>query len=203
MTIYGHYLNIYKTPLNSTVEAVFFVICKAIIFNQHPAFSAFSHHFALGNIIFGLFGAPRGPIFQISRASGLPESLFLEILRLRDSPDGSFSPKTTRRGIPKHCFSEFQPFGMPRSPTFPVFRSSLVSETLFLAIFDEKTRATGCFLRFSHFAHERRMIFSIFWLSPAGESQFSLLFRFPSQGKTVFCCFLVFPHKEKLIFAEF
>ena len=131
MTIYGHYLNIYKTPLNSTVEAVFFVICKAIIFNQHPAFSAFSHHFALGNIIFGLFGAPRGPFFQFCRASGLP--------------DGSFSPKTTRRGIPKHCFSEFQPFGMSRSPTFPVFRSSLASETPFLAIFDEKTRATGSF----------------------------------------------------------
>ena len=131
MTIYGHYLNIYKTPLNSTVEAVFFVICKAIIFNQHPAFSAFNQHFALGNILFGLFGASRGPFFQIFRASGLP--------------DGSFSPKTTRRGIPKHCFSEFQPFGMPRSPTFPVFRSSLASETPFLAIFDEKTRATGSF----------------------------------------------------------
>ena len=100
MTIYGHYLNIYKTPLNSTVEAVFFVICKAIIFNQHPAFSAFSQHFALGNITFALFGAPRGPVFQISRASGLPESLFLEILRLRDPP--------------KACFPNFSSFGTPR-----------------------------------------------------------------------------------------
>ena len=122
MTIYGHYLNIYKTPLNSTVEAVFFVICKAIIFNQHPAFSAFNQHFALGNILFGLFGASRGPFFQIFRASGLP--------------DGSFSPKTTRRGIPKHCFSEFQPFGMPRSPIFPVFRDSQCRDETMIPFFN-------------------------------------------------------------------
>ena len=56
------------------------------------------------------------------RISGLPESLFFKILRLRDSPkacfqifrasgypNGSFFMKTTRRDIPKHCFSEFQP----------------------------------------------------------------------------------------------
>ena len=50
---------------------------------------------------FSSFGTPRKRIFQIFRASG--------------PPDGSFSQKTTRRGIPKHCFSEFLPFGMPRS----------------------------------------------------------------------------------------
>ena len=70
------------------------------------------------------------------RISGLPESLFFKILRLRGipkvcfsrfrsfgtprklifqdfeasgHPNGSFFKKTTRRGSPKHCFSEFQP----------------------------------------------------------------------------------------------
>ena len=175
MTIYGHYLNIYKTPLNSTVEAVFFVICKAIIFNQHPAFSAFSQHFALGNIIFGLFGAPRGPIFQISRASGLPESLFLEILRLRDSPTVHFLQK--------------QLVGASRNIVFPNFNLSGCPEAPLSPFFARRSRAKNDFQHFLAF--------------PRGESQFSLLFRFPSQGKTVFCCFLVFPHKGKPIFAEF
>ena len=70
------------------------------------------------------------------RISGLPESLFFKIFRLRGipkayfsrfrgfgasrklvfqdfeasgHPNGSFFKKTTRRGSPKHCFSEFQP----------------------------------------------------------------------------------------------
>ena len=97
---------------------------------------------------FSSFGTPRKLVFQNFEASGLP--------------DGSFSQKTTRRGIPKHCFSDFLPFGMPRSTIFPVFRSSLASETLFLAIFDEKLRATGCFPRFLLVACKRNAVFGNF-----------------------------------------
>ena len=131
MTIYGHYLNIYETPLNSTVEAVFFVICKAIIFNQHPAFSAFSHHFALGNILFGFFGASRGPFFQIFRASGLPESLFLEILKLRDSPTVHFLQK--------------QLVGASRNIVFPNFNLSGCPEALLFPFFARRLQAKRCF----------------------------------------------------------
>ena len=179
MTIYGHYLNIYKTPLNSTVEAVFFVICKAIIFNQHPAFSAFNQHFALGNILFGLFGASRGPFFQIFRASGLP--------------DGSFSPKTTRRGIPKHCFSEFQPFGMPRSSTFPVFLLvacernavfrifciSLTSDRPFSPFFARRSRATNDFQHFQSFPRGGKSVLAVISFSIMRESRFMMIFCFP------------------------
>ena len=162
MTIYGHYLNIYKTPLNSTVEAVFFVICKAIIFNQHPAFSAFSQHFALGNITFGLFGAPRGPVFQIFRASGLPESLFSGILRLRDSPTVHFHKKQLVGASRNLVFPNFYLSGCPEAQFFPVFRPSLASEMLFLAVFDEKTQATGCFSHFSLIARKQNAVFGNF-----------------------------------------
>ena len=58
--------------------------------------------------IFSSFGTPRKLVFQIFRASG--------------PPDGSFSQKTTRRGIPKPYFSEFLSFGIPRSAIFSIFR---------------------------------------------------------------------------------
>ena len=119
---------------------------------------------------FSSFGTPRKRIFQIFRASG--------------PPDGSFSQKTTRRGIPKHYFSEFLSFGMPRSVIFPIFRSSLISENavfdnflrkitsdgLFSAFFAHRLQAKRCFWHFSMKNYERRMIFSIFSLSSAGES---------------------------------
>ena len=165
MTIYGHYLNIYKTPLNSTVEAVFFVICKAIIFNQHPAFSAFSQHFALGNILFGLFGASRGPVFQIFRASGPPESLFFEILRLRDPPTVHFLQKQVVGASRNIVFPNFNLSGCPEAPLSPFFCSSLVSETLFLAFSAFRSRATGHFQRFSLVACKRNAVFRIFCIS--------------------------------------
>ena len=77
-----------------------------------------------------------------------------------------------------------------RRAVFLVFHSSLTSETLFLAISDEKTQATSCFLRFPHFVHERRMIFGVFSLSPAEEGHSSR-------------CYFVFPHEGNLIFAGF
>ena len=65
---------------------------------------------------FSSFGTPRKLVFQIFRASG--------------PPDGSFSQKTTRRGIPKPYFSEFQRFGVPRNAIFLIFRLPLLREAL-------------------------------------------------------------------------
>ena len=103
-----------------------------------------------------------------------------------------------------------------RRAVFGGFRSSLASETLFLAIFDEKTQATGCFQRFSlvarkrnavlaifeektratgyfshflHFAHERRMIFSFFLLSSVDDECF-----FPEKSIIYSCILYYFPH---------
>ncbi|WP_315563441.1 hypothetical protein, partial [Segatella oris] len=53
-----------------------------------------------------------------------------------------------------------------------VFRSSLASETLFLAIFDEKTRATDCFRRFLLVACKRNAVFGVFCISLMSDSSF-------------------------------
>ena len=53
-----------------------------------------------------------------------------------------------------------------------VFRSSLASETLFLVIFDEKTRATSCFQRFSLVACKRNAVFCVFCISLMSDSSF-------------------------------
>ena len=124
---------------------------------------------------FSSFGTPRKPVFQNFEASG--------------PPDGSFSQKTIRRGIPKPYFSEFLPFGMPRSVIFPIFRSSLISETLFLAIFDEKPRATGCFL--------------VFRSSEGADGQFFLFFIYPRARLTVFFAFFYYPRPRTVSFSSF
>ena len=54
------------------------------------------------------------------RISGLPESLFFKILRLR--------------GIPKAYFSRFQGYGTPRKLVFQDFKASGLPETLFSRI---------------------------------------------------------------------
>lgn len=141
MTIYGHYLNIYKTPLNSTVEAVFFVICKAIIFNQHPAFSAFNQHFALGNILFGLFGASRGPFFQIFRAFPVfllvacERNAVFRIFCISLTSDRPFSPFFARRSRATNDFQHFQSFPRGGKSVLAVISFSLMRESRFLLIF--------------------------------------------------------------------
>ena len=162
MTIYGHYLNIYKTPLNSTVEAVFFVICKAIIFNQHPVFSAFSQHFALGNITFALFGAPRGPVFQISRASGLPESLLSKFFELR-------APR-------KLAFQIFRASGLPESLFFEILRLRPPPESLFLEILRLRDSPTVHFLQKQLVGASRNIVFPNFNLSGCPEAPLSPFF---------------------------
>ena len=54
------------------------------------------------------------------RISGLPESLFFKISRLR--------------GIPKACFSDFSSFGTPRKLVFQDFEASGHPESLFFKI---------------------------------------------------------------------
>ena len=49
-----------------------------------------------------------------------------------------------------------------RRAVFVIFRPSLANETLFLAIFDEKTQATGSFHRFSLVACKRNAVFGNF-----------------------------------------
>ena len=69
---------------------------------------------------------PRKLVFQNFDASGLPESVFFKFFELRDSPTVHFHKKQLV-GHLETLFSEFQPFGMPRSTIFPFFHSSPVS----------------------------------------------------------------------------
>ena len=127
---------------------------------------------------FPSFGTLRKLVFQIFRASGPPESLFLEILRLR--------------GIPKHCFSEFQPFGMPRSSTFPVFLLvacernavfrifciSLTSDRPFSPFFARRSRATNDFQHFQPFPRGGKAVLAVISFSLMRESRFFADFLF-------------------------
>ena len=79
---------------------------------QHPVFSLFRLHFALRNVIFGLFRAPRGFAFQIFRASG---------------PRWFIFTKNNSSGIPKPYFLNFNLSGCPEAQFFPFFHSSPVS----------------------------------------------------------------------------
>ena len=166
----------------------FFRVFRASSADDERFFLRFLHFVGRRQVVFIVFmfrGTPRIRFSDFS-SFGTPRKLVFQNIEASGLPDGSFSQKTTRRGIPKHCFSEFLPFGMPRSTIFPIFRSSLASETLFLAIFDEKLRATGCFS--SHFArrlqakrcfwqfsmkkHERRTVFYVFRVSSTDDEHF-------------------------------
>ena len=68
------------------------------------------------------------------RISGLPESLFFKILRLRDSP--------------KACFSRFQGFGTPRKLIFQDFEASGLPESLFFRFFEFRDSPKAYFSRF-------------------------------------------------------
>ena len=118
---------------------------------QHLAFSLFRLHFTLRNVLFGLFGAPRRLAFQIFRASGLPESLFSEFLRLRDSPTVHFHKK--------------QLVGASRNLIFLNFYLSGCPEAHFSAFSAHCLQAKCCFWQFSMKNHERRAIFGVFCIS--------------------------------------
>ena len=104
-------------------------------------------------------------------------------------------------------FLQFLRFAHERRTVFGVFCLSLASETLFLAIFEEKPQATACFLRFSLVACKRNVIFGVFCISLTSDERFSAFFvfprgwemqsaaffGFPKFGKGDFRCFSVFP----------
>ena len=90
-----------------------------------------------------------------------------------------FSVFFARRLQAKRCFLRFLHFAYERNAVFNVFRSSLTSETLFLAISAFRSRATNDFLHF--------------WLSKGWEMQPVAFFDFPKFGKVIFRCFSVFP----------
>ena len=68
------------------------------------------------------------------RISGLPESLFFKISRLRDSP--------------KACFSDFSSFGTPRKLIFRDFEASGHPESLFFKILRLRDSPKACFSDF-------------------------------------------------------
>ena len=68
-------------------------------------------------------------------------------------------------------------FAYKRNAVFPVFYSSLTSETLFFAFFAFRLRATGSFHRFLLFAYKRNVVFRVFCISLASDEQF-----FPFSG---------------------
>ena len=79
------------------------------------------------------------------RISGLPESLFFKILRLRDSP--------------KACFSRFRSFGTSRKLIFQDFEASGLPESLFSKILRLRDSPKACFPRFRGFGTSQRLIF--------------------------------------------
>ena len=89
------------------------------------------------------------------------------------SPFSWFHPRMTSD------FRRFLRFAYERNAVFSVFRSSLASETLFLAISAFRSRATNDFLHF--------------WLSKGWKMQPVAFFDFPKFGMADFRCFSVFP----------
>ena len=159
---------------------------------------------------FSSFGTPRKRIFQIFRVSGHPESLFSGILRLRDSPtvhfhkkqlvgasrnivflnfylsgcpEAQFSSFFARRLQVKCCFRQFLMKKHERRAVFVIFRPSLASKTLFLAIFDEKK-------------HERRTVFYVFHVSSADDEHFRQFLHFVGRRQAFFAVLYKFPVGE-------
>ena len=104
-------------------------------------------------------------IFAVFLVSSMDDECFL--------PFSWFHPRMTS------VFLRFLRFAYERNAVFNVFRSSLTSETLFLATSAFRSRATNDFLQF--------------WLSKGWEMQSAAFFGFPKFGKGDFHCFSVFP----------
>ena len=85
------------------------------------------------------------------RISGLPESLFFKILRLR--------------GIPKVCFSRFRGFGAPRKLVFQDFEASGLPESLFFKISRLRGIPAAHFSRKQLVGASRNIVFPNFSLS--------------------------------------
>ena len=85
------------------------------------------------------------------RISGLPESLFFKILRLRD--------------IPKAWFSDFSSFGASRKLVFQDFKASGLPESLFFKILRLRGIPTAHFSRKQLVGASRNIVFPNFSLS--------------------------------------
>ena len=93
------------------------------------------------------------------RISGLPESLFFKISRLRDPP--------------KACFSRFRGFGAPRKLVFQDFEASGHPESLFFKISRFRGIPKVCFSRFRGFETPRKFVFQDFEALGHPETLFS------------------------------
>ena len=86
---------------------------------------------------------------------------------------------------------------------FRHFLPVAASETLFLAIFEEKPQATACFRRFSLVACKRNAVFGVFCISLTSDERFSGFLIFPRGGKCSLRRFLVFSSVGKSTFSIF
>ena len=80
------------------------------------------------------------------------------------------------------CFLRFLRFAYERNAVFSVFRSSLASETLFLAISVFRSRATNDFLHFLAFQGVGNAACGVFWFSQCWEVKFRCFSVFPMLG---------------------
>ena len=149
------------------------------VFSLQPALCAWKYHIwpfrgtprtHFSN--FPSFGTPRKLISWNFEASGLPESLFLEILRLRDSP--------------KACFPNFSSFGTPRRFIFSKNNSSGHPETLFFRISTFRDAPKPHFPRFSLVACKQNAVFRIFCISLTSDGPFLAFFARRLQAKRCF-----------------
>ena len=111
------------------------------------------------------------------------------VFRISSTDDGHFSAISAFRSRAMNGFRHFLPVA--------------ASETLFLAIFEEKPQATVCFLRFSLVACKRNVIFGVFCISLTSDERFSGFLIFPRGGKCSLRRFSVFPSLGKPIFSVF
>ena len=121
---------------------------------------------------FSSFGASRKPVFRNFEASGLPESVFSEILRLRGAPTVHFHKK--------------QLVGASRHLVFPNFYLSGCPEAQFSSFFARRLQAKRCFWQFLMKKHERRAVFIVFRSSLASETLFLAFSAFRSWATAVF-----------------
>ena len=109
------------------------------------------------------------------RISGLLESLFFKISRLRD--------------IPKAYFSRFQGFGTPRKFVFQDFEASGHPESLFFKISRLRGIPKAYFSRFRGFGASRKLVFQDFEASGHPESLFFKILRLRDSPKVCFSRF--------------
>ena len=103
---------------------------------QHPAINILRFH-SLGSTLhlevsnLAFSGRPENPLFRFFEASGLPESLFSGILRLRDSPTVHFHKKQLVGASRNIVFLNFYLSGCPEARFFPFLARRLQAKRCF------------------------------------------------------------------------